>query len=404
MTVRGTTLCLLCLAVPLVAEPVRVMMLDGRSIEGTSLTLTDKTLVLGLADDAEQSMSRDRVASIRLKQVRSVLPPGKPMLLTRGGGRLLAEGLRLKGSELHFGSLLLGKDGQLPIGSCSAMLLPEPGKTAGWVLDECRRRNYQSAGEDLLVVVRKDGQWQSIAGTLVGLDGKKLTFRFRGEDRTLDRSRVRAVLLAGADATKQTSPAGVVVGVSGERVAFAKLTARDGEVRLAGPAVGERSLPTDRLAEIRFRSDRRVPLGELTPVEVREAGLFATYPHRLGRSAAGGPIRLGGQTYETGLGLHSRAELVYDLGGAYESFLALAGIDDAVRPQGRVTLTVLADGKELFGPAEMTGRDDPRPIRVDVRGVDRMTILVDFGADGLDVGDHLDLAEAVLIRAEDSKP
>ena len=403
MFVRGTILCLFCLAGSLPAGTVRVTLLNGRSVEGTSLTLTDQTLVLP-SQAGDQTMARQNVASIRLGEARSVLPPGEPMLLTRADGRLLAKGLRLRGTEVQFDSPLLGGQSRMPIGSCSALLLPEPGKRAAWVLAECRRRGYQPAGQDLLVVVRKDGRWQSIGGMLVGVGEKKLTFRYRGADRTLDRTRVRAVLLAEADATEPVHPAGMVIGFSGERVALVSLTVRDGQARLVGPVVGGRSLPMDRLAEIRFRSDRRVPLGELSPVEVREAGLFTTYPHRVGRSVAGGPIRLGGQTYETGLGLHSRAELVYELDGAFESFLALAGIDDAVRPQGHVTLRILTDGKEAFGPVDLSGRDDPRPVRVDVRGVDRLTIRVDFGRDGLDVGDHLDLAEAVLIRVGDNKP
>lgn len=397
MSLRGTFLCLLCLAGSLPAGAVRVTLLDGGVIEGTSLTLTDKTLVLPCSA-GDQATARQNVVSVRLGEPHSALPAGKPMLLTRGGGRLEGEGLRLQGTDVQFDSRLLGKQSRLPVGSCSALLLPGPGKTAAWVLAECRRRDYQPAGQDLLVVVREDGKWQSVAGTLVGLDEKKLTFHFRGEDRTLDRSRVRAVLLGGS--SRSEAPAGVLLGRAGENVVFDELTLQDGRVELDSTELGERSIPAERVAEIRFRSDRRVSLGELKPAEVREAGLFATYPYRVDRSVSGGPIRLGGRTYSTGLGLHSRAELVYELRGQYELLSMRAGIDDAVRPGGEVELTVEADGKPIYGPALLSGSDAPKLLRLKLGGAERLTIRVGFGPDGLDVADHLDLAEAWLLRGE----
>ena len=110
----------------------------------------------------------------------------------------------------------------------------------------------------------------------------------------------------------------------------------------------------------------------------------------------GGPLRLGGKSYSKGLAIRSRTRLVYRLPSGFTRFKATAGIDDAVRPGGNIELTLLADGKQLL-KTTITGEDDPQPISVDVRGVVRLTILVDFGKDQ-DVADHLDLAEARLTK------
>ncbi len=72
------------------------------------------------------------------------------------------------------------------------------------------------------------------------------------------------------------------------------------------------------------------------------------------------------------------------------------GIDDAVRPRGHVRVEILADEKKVFDEI-ITGRDQPRPISLDLNGTKRLTILVDFGKDQ-DIADHLDLGDARLIK------
>ena len=45
----------------------------------------------------------------------------------------------------------------------------------------------------------------------------------------------------------------------------------------------------------------------------------------------------------------------------------------------------------------VAGTDPAKPLELDIRGVRRLTVRVDFGKD-LDVGDHLDLCEARLVK------
>ena len=58
---------------------------------------------------------------------------------------------------------------------------------------------------------------------------------------------------------------------------------------------------------------------------------------------------------------------------------------------------VLEEKKVLLAkPLTLTGKSKPVPIRLDVTHVKQLTFQVDFG-DDLDVGDHVDLADAKLI-------
>ena len=130
----------------------------------------------------------------------------------------------------------------------------------------------------------------------------------------------------------------------------------------------------------------------------RRIGVGTSTSHTLEVSVSGHPLTLGKRTYGTGIGMHSFCELRYDLGARFSSLIAAVGIDDAVRPGGDARLTFLGDGKELTAPLRLTGKDKPETVRLKLSGVKILTIRAEFGQDGLDVADHVDLAGARLIK------
>ena len=106
---------------------------------------------------------------------------------------------------------------------------------------------------------------------------------------------------------------------------------------------------------------------------------------------------MAGRLFDKGLGVHSKTELDYSIGGAYESLVSTIGIDDTVRPSGSVVFRILGDGKVLFDSGALTGQDPPREIKVDVKGVNILTLIVDYG-DGLDLADHADWGGVRLLK------
>ena len=105
---------------------------------------------------------------------------------------------------------------------------------------------------------------------------------------------------------------------------------------------------------------------------------------------------MGGQTFTKGIGVHSRTELTFALGGSYEKFVATIGLDDSIRPRGSVEFRVLGDGNVLYDSGVLTGEDEPRNVIVDVSKVDTLTLVVDYGPD-LDLCDHADWGAARLL-------
>ena len=113
------------------------------------------------------------------------------------------------------------------------------------------------------------------------------------------------------------------------------------------------------------------------------------------KSVGGNPITLHGTVYPRGFGTHSPGRIVIDLKGGVTRFSAVVGIDDEV-PVGRGSAdfeVVGSAGRVLWRSGVMHRGDIPATAQVDVRGLQRLTLVVTDGGDGYD-WDHADWAEA----------
>jgi len=166
------------------------------------------------------------------------------------------------------------------------------------------------------------------------------------------------------------------------------------------------SLPQEQVVHIDFSAGKIVYLSDLEPESVHWAPFFAAekalpvleafYAPRHDHNFDSTPLQLGGIQYPKGLAVHSRTELTYRLPSGFHWFRALAGIDDSVRPNGKVRLVVHGDAKVLLETV-IAGNEQPKPIDLDVAGIRRLVILVDF-ADVVAAGDHLLLCNARITK------
>lgn len=173
--------------------------------------------------------------------------------------------------------------------------------------------------------------------------------------------------------------------------------AEDGRLRFA--VAEDQVLAAWPRVPLRVHGGRRVWLSALEPAAVREEGLFGvTWPHSVDVDLDGGPIGLRGRRYERGLVLHSEAELAWDLDGAYQSLIAEVGIEDLVGTEGDVDVWILIDGEERWVREGVRGGEEPVSLRLDLSGAERLVVRVGRG-ERYDIGDHLALAGAYLVRA-----
>jgi hypothetical protein len=141
-----------------------------------------------------------------------------------------------------------------------------------------------------------------------------------------------------------------------------------------------------------------VCLSDLTPTEVEHVPFFDDeFPWRKDRSVSGRPLTLDGRRYEKGFGMHAQCRMVFDLRREYRRFTAVAGIDGDLR-RGRASLSVTGDGKSLMERLVLDRSESAAPIALDVNGVEKLAVCVDFIEDTFGVGARVNLCDAVLAK------
>ncbi len=103
---------------------------------------------------------------------------------------------------------------------------------------------------------------------------------------------------------------------------------------------------------------------------------------------------LNGKKYLRGIGTHSNAHIVYDLGGKYKRFHTVAGLDDAA--EGSIKIKILLDGKVKWESDVLEKDSEPEVIDLDVKGIEKMELIVEDA--GSIEGDHADFADAILYK------
>ena len=394
--------CMLWCAVLLagVAQADTLVQLDGTTRSGSVVSIDDKSVTW--TDSASSKTSQLPLADVSEVQfpqpalLSSAVPPA--VLKTADGSSLFVDSWTLAKGVVALKSNSLGER-TVSLESLSMVLFPgEPGAEA--LLGQCRELGYEPGGKDRLITEDAKAKWRSAEGVLVGTEPEKIVFQFKGKARTVKESMVRAIFLAQlAGAKKVTAPKGWAYLADQSVVGFSSMSVAKGQATLATASMGEVSVPAKKIRRIMWVSDRMVELSAMTPSAVKQQGFFGKkWTVGKNTSVAGGALRLDGARYLSGVGLHSRCELTYALAGKYTLFVARAGINDAVRPAGEATLTILGDGKPLLKSTVLRGKDASVPIRLDVKGVKKLTIRVGYGPDEIDTADHVDLVAARLIR------
>ncbi len=324
--------------------------------------------------------------------------PGKKVITLVGEGMVAVKSVGMSGEKITAKCDLFG-DASFKMSSVATIYLPRRGRRPTGLEKRCEEMSLRNGKQDCLVAEDKKGNWIPVMGALRAVTPEKVTFRFNQTDRTVGMEYVRVIKLAKVS-QKAVSPTGRIIGKDGSLVPFTSFKLAGSKLSITATGLVADAVNLPAVAEIRFRSDRFVYLSDLKSEKIVQAGLFGdtVFHYRRDRSSAGGPLRVGKKTYTKGVGMHSRCELTYDLAGKYVLFAASAGIDHASGKRGDATLKIIGDGKELLKSVKLTGQKEATPVRCDVTGVKKLTIVVGFGKDGIGVGDHVDLGEARLIK------
>lgn len=362
--------------------------LKGEKLSGQLAEMSDSVLRLARADAPLDIPLADVLAVRFLKTAAD-----EPVV---GDRVVLVDGTRITCSEFTV------RKGQAKLTSpqCGTLVVPAarlaqvrfgvstPKLDEGWAALLTRESKTD------MVIVKKEEVLDHLDG-VVGDVGEKIGFLLDGDEVPVAREKVYGLIFRRK--AESPRPACQVDLAGGDALQAAKVAWNGTEFKVRLAAGPEATLAASVVTGLDFSAGKVKHLSQLEPRDVKYVPYFdLVQEYRRDRSLDGGPLSLAGRKYVRGLALHSKTTLRYRIAGEYTRFTALMGIDDSVHRLGNVRVVISGDGRPLL-ETDVKGTDAPRPVELDVSGVRDLEFLVDFGAD-LDIGDHLDLVDAKLLK------
>jgi hypothetical protein len=367
-----------------------------------------------LAADGTVRLGGDRpvlVSGSDLVTLRRALPlpdyPKKNAVILTNGDRIPidAEPVRLEEGRLffHVAAPLAGPAGQgvrVPRGFIALLWLAAPQDTNDPDL-LVRKLLTGARNQDVLLLANGD----RVEGRVTAIDSTKSCTVQAGKREVKVAFSQLAAIAFNTELQARFRPQKTythVVLSGGGRLGFASLELDPEKNRLAGKTLfGARlGFPLAHLAALEPRLGRVVYLSDLKAKSYQHTPfLDVSWPLVADAAVSGRPLRLAGGTFDKGLGTHSRCRITYDLAGGFRWFEAQVGLDERSGKRGRARIAVLVDGKEqdIGWNKELTLKDAPIALRIDVRQARELILIVDFGTFG-DVEAHVNWADARLIR------
>lgn len=414
-------ICVLSLA----ATDVEIKTIADQSVTGSLVKLSSDQVVIN-TDSGEQSFGTHQLLAVtpRVSPSPAVEPPPEILVELIDGSRVWAVSYEVANRRAMIG-IAGGGALQVFTRSIRSVLMRRhddlPDLSAQWsdvgatalVGDAIviRKQTEEEISIDGKPATRTVETLKPHVGVLQDITADTVQFKF--DDQLIDvrREKVEGVIYYHANPGSLVEPLCHVIDVHGSRWMAKELQLVNDALELTTTAGAEFSLPLTGVRNFDFTVGKIVYLSDLEPESVRwnayigspsnSTNLAKFYEPRFDRARDGGPLSLyfDGEIkrFDKGLALRSQTAVVFRLPDDFRHFVATVGIDPSVRDAGHVQLVVSGDGKPIF-EAIVTGKDaEPLQLDLDIQGVQRLRILVDFG-DELDISDHLNLCNAKVTK------
>jgi hypothetical protein len=356
---------------------------------------------LTVDDGTPRQLAAENVLRVNFSKPASPTPASADtgVVLLANGDRLFARATGADGEHLTVDWPVAPQalTVRIPLETVVALAFeaPDSGKAQGRLLAELSRARQSS---DVVLLTNGD----RASGEIVSMNAKTVALKTPAGEAKIDQAGIRAVLFNG-DLVSFPKAEGIRLLLSltdGSRLTVRAVALTDrGTLRAMPLFGGELEILLSQIREARVLGGRAVYLSDLEAAAYQFTPyLSLSWPLQKDTSVTGAPLRLGGEEYPKGLGLHSQSVVVYRLDGKYRRFLAVGGVDDAAGERGSVVLAVDVDDKRAVTSPVLTTASQPFEIGpLDVAGKQRLTLHVDFGPFG-DIEDHANWCDAVLIR------
>ncbi len=379
---------------------VDVTLLNGDQFSGLLQKLDDTTVSIQI-DGENRDFDLKTVLDLKLKgtSATGAEESGQIEVRLTDGSRFSCRNVTVTESEAHLVTSALGRI-VVPVKQVQSIRF---GKETGNLRQRWAKLLEREDKKDLLVILKggADPVLDHLPGSVGTIGEEKIQFLLSGREVTLTRSeRFYGIIFYREPVVASSSPSCYLTLHGGDSLPVKGVKFAEGQFSLTLMGGTSVNVEPENLHLLDFSRGKLAYLSSMEPRSVKYTPYFdiLLYKYARDRSLEGKPIRLGGKVYKRGLALHSKTEIVYRIGGEYNRFKAVMGIDENLRNRadGDVRVDIRGDGKSLY-QVNVRGTDPPRELDIDVKGVRDLEIIVDFGG-YLDVGDHLDLADARVTK------
>ena len=390
---------------------VEVRQLSGEMLNGTLAELNADSIAIESDDGTTATLATSDVLGITPRIDTSSPIQGRSSsdtdakqlrIVLADGSRLHGTKITVDGSEVSIAGDTDEITWKLPTKSLASIRFVPPSPK----IDEQWNEIVAASHSTDILVVNKGDSLDFLEGVLGKVTDATVQFTLDGDELAVKRNKVAGLIYFRAASTETMETVCQVRGRDGLLLMASDVTLRDDALHVTTASGMQIDVPWNEVRHVDFSQGKLVYLSDLEPETQQWTPYFEAqqlpastvnyYMPRRDQAFDGEPLRLAGQTYTRGMAIRSRTELVYRLPGNYRRFVALAGIDDRMRPQGHVQLQVYADDRLLLD-REIAGNEEPLPIDLDLTGATRLRLVVDFGQD-LDISDHFDLCDARIVK------
>ncbi len=382
------------------APSVEVRTLSGQAHMGTLLELSSQRVVLA-TDSGEQTLATKDLLAVRVRAAVGK-DAAKPQVWIE-----LVDGTRLAAVEYTSragqatAKLVDGQDLTLSTKLVTAVRLKEQNeKIARQWADIVSAKRASD-----VIVIRREEAIDFLEGVLGDVSAEAVQFKLEGDAVNVKRPRVEGFLYFHPSVPALPPAVCEVAARDGSRIPATRIELREEQLLLVTPSGLQLTRSWESIQELDFSLGKLRYLSDLQWDTVERQGYLGSANAKPDRffeprrdASFLGPLRLGNKTYTKGIALKSQTKIVYRLPGKFSRLTGMAGINVQVAPAGHVRLVIRGDQHmQPLLDTTLSGTDAPLPLSLDLSGVRRLTIEVDFGEAG-DAGDHLNLCDVRIIQ------